>query len=77
MILVPTKGVGDLAERLFVRIPRLRAVNRLRNIEDQMTFAAKHGLVLPEEQAELAEMLASGARPSDAFSELRARRRVS
>jgi hypothetical protein len=77
MIPIPTKGVGELAERLFVRIPRLRAVFRLRTIKDQIAFAVEYELILPEQQAELAEMLLGGAPLSGAISELRATRGAS
>lgn len=74
MIPVPTKGVGDLAERLLVRIPRLRSTLRLRRIKEQIAFAVEYDLILPEQQAELAEMLLWGASLSVAVSELRAKR---
>ncbi len=74
MIPVPTGGLGDFAERVLVRIPRQRAANKLRTIREQLRFARELGLVLPEQERELAEMLLSGASLAAAVSELRARR---
>lgn len=74
MIPVPTRGLGDLAERLFVSIPRQRAANRLETIREQLRFAREFELVRPEQKKELAEMLLAGAPLSAAVSELRDRR---
>jgi hypothetical protein len=73
MIPLPTRGLGDLAERMLVRIPRQRAINRLRTIRDQLRFAREFELVRPDQEAELAEMLLGGASFASAVSELRGR----
>ncbi len=73
MIPLPTGAFGDFAECMLVRIPRQRAINKLRTIRDQLRFAREFELVHPDQEVELAEMLLSGASLASAVSELRGR----
>ncbi len=73
MIPVPTKGIGDLLERVLVAIPRQRSLNKLWTVQRQMEIVRKMKLVSPDQERELAEMLLHGASVSDAISEVLAR----
>lgn len=74
MIPIPTKGLGDLAERLFVSIPRERVLSKLHTINAQIEFALARSLILPGEESELAEILLNGGTLYAAIAELRMRR---
>jgi len=73
VIPVPTKGIGDLLERVFVAIPRQRSLNKVWIVQRQMEIVRKLKVVSPDQEREVAEMLLHGARLSDAVSEVLAR----
>jgi hypothetical protein len=73
MIPLPMGPFGDFAERILVRIPRQRAINKMQTIREQSQFAREFELVHPDQEAELVEMLLSGASLGLAVSELRGR----
>jgi hypothetical protein len=75
VIPIPTKGIADLIERLFVGIPRERPVNKLWTIQRQLEIVRKLKLVRRDQELELAEMLLHGASLPDAVSEIQAKAR--
>jgi hypothetical protein len=71
MIIVPR---GLLRALMFVAVDfrGARHAARLDGIDRNVEFARKHGLVLPEQETTLVEMLLNGAPIEDAIGELRA-----